>query len=516
MPPLVSRQFVEMSKSRIEGLIATFPKLADPGKQHTFVETDSVRYVYQPIERLIVLLITTKASNILEDLETLRLFARLIPEYARGSEASDIIENAFQIIFAFDEIVALGYRESVTLSQIRTFTEMDSHEEKMFNAVRENQMQEARELSKRKARELQLARQAAAKQGLPPSSIYNSFSSGRNAADYFASSGTSVEPSVDDYSAPLLSSSREPEAPTRGRGMQLGGGRGSQMKSEMDKLTDMLRSEVPASALLVTSSKAELVDTPAVSMHNLHVRLEERLTAQAFRDGGVDSFEVSGILHVRAADERSTTARIRVDLSGATSGSEQRPSSSFQTHPNVDKPTFQSTNWLAIKPGGKAFLVDKEVAVLKWRAQTTNEAALPIVINCWPSDITGGFEVIVEHTLQDKSLSLQNLCITIPLPSSLKPPVVSKCDGDYEVDSHRGQIRWTRPFVDADNDIGTLEFVIRTDKNSKADQFFPVSVDFSSTQSYCGVAITEATDENGEPIKFSTEVNFHSERYTIV
>ncbi|KAM3176954.1 hypothetical protein ACTXT7_005480 [Hymenolepis weldensis] len=504
-----------MSKSRIEGLIATFPKLADPGKQHTFVETDSVRYVYQPLERLYVLLITTKASNILEDLETLRLFARVIPEYARGSEASDIIENAFQIIFAFDEIVALGYRESVTLSQIRTFTEMDSHEEKMFNAVRENQMQEARELSKRKARELELARQAAAKQGLPPSSIYNSFSSGRNAADVFTSSGPSVEPSVDDYSAPLLSSSREPEAPTRGRGMQLGGGRGGQMKSDVDKLTDMLRGEVPASVLPTTNSEAALLDSSAV-MHNLNVRLEERLTAQASRDGGGESLEVSGILHVRAGDERSTTARIRVDLSGATSGSDKRPPASFQTHPNMDKPTFQSTNWLAIKPGGKAFLVGKEVAVLKWRAQATDEAALPIVINCWPSDITGGFEVIVEYILQDKSLSLQNLCITIPLPSSLKPPVVSKCDGDYEVDARRRQIRWTRPLVDAENDNGTLEFTISSNRSSKTDQFFPINVDFSSTQSYCGVEITEAADENGEPMKFSTEVNFHPERYTIV
>jgi hypothetical protein len=34
-------------------------------------------------------------------------------------EESDILENAFQIVFAFDEIVALGYRESVNLAQIR-------------------------------------------------------------------------------------------------------------------------------------------------------------------------------------------------------------------------------------------------------------------------------------------------------------------------------------------------------------------------------------------------------------
>lgn len=60
-----------------------------------------------------------------------------LPEYCRNMEETDIVDQAFSLIFAFDEIVALGYRENVNLAQIRTFTEMDSHEEKVFQAVRQ-------------------------------------------------------------------------------------------------------------------------------------------------------------------------------------------------------------------------------------------------------------------------------------------------------------------------------------------------------------------------------------------
>ena len=46
-------------------------------------------------------------------------------------------------------------RESVNLAQIRTFVEMDSHEEKVYQAVRQTQEKEAKMKMREKAKELQ-------------------------------------------------------------------------------------------------------------------------------------------------------------------------------------------------------------------------------------------------------------------------------------------------------------------------------------------------------------------------
>lgn len=109
-------------------------------------------------------------------------------------DEKEILANAFNLIFAFDEIVALGYRESVNLAQIKTFVEMDSHEEKVYQAVRQTQEREAKEKMREKAKELQRLRMENAKRGGGSSSI--SSSSGHRSAGFssegFGSSGVSM------------------------------------------------------------------------------------------------------------------------------------------------------------------------------------------------------------------------------------------------------------------------------------------------------------------------------------
>ena len=124
-----------MTRTRIESLLASFPKLIPANTQHTSVETADVRYVYQPLEDLYILLITNKASNILQDIDTLHLFARVVSDLCRSADEREILKNAFELLGAFDEIVTLGYREQVNLMQVRSVLEMESHEEKIQEII---------------------------------------------------------------------------------------------------------------------------------------------------------------------------------------------------------------------------------------------------------------------------------------------------------------------------------------------------------------------------------------------
>jgi len=99
------------------------------------VEQDNVRYVYQALDELYMVLITNRQSNILQDIDSLHLFAQVVTSVCKSLDEREILRNAFELLSAFDELVNLGYRENLTLSQIKTFLEMESHEERVAQII---------------------------------------------------------------------------------------------------------------------------------------------------------------------------------------------------------------------------------------------------------------------------------------------------------------------------------------------------------------------------------------------
>ncbi|XP_071844077.1 coatomer subunit delta-like [Apostichopus japonicus] len=496
---LVARQFVEMTRARIEGLLAAFPKLMNTGKQHTFVETESVRYVYQPLEKLYMLLITTKASNILEDLETLRLFSRAIPEYCRAMEEQEILDHAFELIFAFDEIVALGYRESVNLAQIRTFTEMDSHEEKMFEAVRESQEKEAQKEMKKRMGELMAQRKDAAKKGRDVRSggFGSSVRGGGSSGGGGGGMDTMIEPRE----------SKQVTKPTKslGKGMKLGS-KSKDVNSFLDKLTSEGQ-DVISEKKTRQSANMTKATTPAAKTENIHIQASEKMSVTASRDGGLEGLEVHGILQLRVANQEDGLIKIHVD-------NNDDKGAQLQTHPNVDKNLFNTKSVIGMKQSKKPFPAKLDVGVLKWRFQTQDESLMPLSINCWPSENNdGGCDVNIEYELQLEDMELQDVSITIPVPSGVGAPVVGEIDGEYHHDNRKNILEWTLPVINSENKSGSLEFSIA----GSPDDFFPVNVNFFAKRTYCNIQPDSIVSvEGNRPVKHSLDTVLLVEKYEIV
>uniref|UniRef100_UPI00358FBCE2 coatomer subunit delta n=1 Tax=Myxine glutinosa TaxID=7769 RepID=UPI00358FBCE2 len=505
---IVSRHFVEVTRARAEGLLAAFPRLLGSGpgastRQHTFVETDSVRYVYQPLEKLYVVLLTTKNSNILEDLETLRLFSRVVPEYCKVLEEGEIAERCFDLIFAFDEIVALGYRESVSLAQIRTFTDMDSHEEKVFKAVRETQEREAKAEMRKKAKELQLARREAERLGKKPPGYGNYGSSLGTTGQGMVPSAPAILTDMADTDRPKVSASSR----STGRAMKLGS-RGKEVESFVEKLVSEGVSVAEESGRRRgAGSETTAPVVPAAHMDSVHLRVEEKLSVQCGRDGGLLSLEILGLISLHLNDEKFGKIQVMV-------ANGDRKGAQLQTHPNVDRKLFTSSGVLTLKHADKSFPLHTDVGLLKWRLQSNDQALLPITINCWPSENAPGCDVNIEYELQERDLELRDVAVCIPLPSGSGVPVIAEVDGEYRHDARRGQLEWLLPLVDDRARSGSLEFSVA---NGCSTDFFPITVSFSSSQILCNIGVSSVGFvDSGAPVKFSSETSLLVDKYEIV
>ena len=82
-----------------------------------------------------MVLITNRQSNILQDIDSLHLFAQVVSSICKSLDEREILKHAFELLSAFDELVSLGYRENLTLSQIKTFLDMESHEESIQEII---------------------------------------------------------------------------------------------------------------------------------------------------------------------------------------------------------------------------------------------------------------------------------------------------------------------------------------------------------------------------------------------
>ena len=67
-------------------------------------------------------------------------------EASGAGGAQGIEQAAFSLLFAFDEVISLGYKENVTVAQVKQNTEMESHEEKLHKMIIQSKINDTKAL----------------------------------------------------------------------------------------------------------------------------------------------------------------------------------------------------------------------------------------------------------------------------------------------------------------------------------------------------------------------------------
>ena len=570
---LLSRQFVEFSRLRIEGLLAAFPKLLQSStsgpssdgevkeaKQHTYIETDSVRYVYQPIEDLFLLLITNKASNIVEDLETLRLLSKIVPAIAEGDTEEKIMDYCFDLVFAFDEVITTGgYRENITVEQVRINLEMDSHEEKMHKMIQQSKIDSAKDqmikqskvIKERQREQMKLDRnlQGIGGGGYTSGGGMTGFGGGGE-SDYGDSYNASPMGGMGDMNRnksydskstsenPYISTTfgRDESTPTETlkaskKGMKLGSKKGNNSldgETGSNKATDSLLNSMVREdnlKMLPTNMKVsnsndhdnEIIDT-SQPIQDVILTVEEKAIAQITRDGAINSLDIKGTLTFTATTENARKSLINIDLNCP---SDILQSFNFNLHPKMNKQSYDNNKTLVLKDPSKGFPAGRPVGILRWSLNANNvndlNSFLPITINCWPEEEgKGKMNVNISYDMTESMVikELHNVNVIVPLGTADQPSIDS-VDGHHFHDASNGRLIWSNQVIDSSNNpAGSIEFTV---SGRDPDVFFPILVEFQSSQLYVDANITGVLSiDKNLPIPYSLSKMLGSEGYTVV
>jgi len=448
---LVSRQFMEMRRIRIEGLLAGFTKIVGKGKnEHTLIETNEVRYVYQPLEGLYVLIITNPQSNIMEDLDTLRLLSKLIPQYCEGTAEDDIKSHTFDLIFAFDEVVTNGFKEYVTMQQVKTYTTMDSHEERIQNIITHSKINEAKDQARTKAKAIEMKkreRKLAGDLGPDMSGMGGMGSDSVEHRPFQTTTHTTPEYTRDP--------SPEPEKDIRtGPAGNVGGMVLGAPEAHADDfvkalgIKDTAPTRNPFEVKKAVAAAEELKDGVM-----LLVDASETLTVEMGADGSMRKFEVKG--GVKLTCFSPDVSRVMVK----TNGPLKKP---FMTRmqPRLDKKKW-AKGFLGSKDPSKAFPTGSADALtlVTWKLASQDEDMVPFTINCWPATEGNSSVVSVEFEQANTDITCKHVTISIPCPSS-KAPEIQSVDGKADFMSRDKVLMWQIDEISENNSSGALEFSV--------------------------------------------------------
>jgi len=564
---IIGRQYIDMTRGRVEGLYSTFSKLIQVPQsasksedQFTLLETDTVRYLYQILDlgssasassstskdTMYLVVVTTIYSNIIENAAVLQNLYKLVNYITNNSQQSEgpmtmmriLSVRFFDIVHAFDLVITphgLLNESVVNMNLINTILEMDSMDEKIAQRDEESKTAAARQLAKQKAAFFKAQQHSVSHSGM--GSMMRGFGGGlaspiasgpRKTMDSISSSNVSSRPAPTESS----SASRAPSA-QRGKGLVLGGGKKGLQPAAAAPAASPARAAAASPARAAAPAAAAAART---SDAELDVKIIEQLSVEMNQDATLKALQIRGELSLCAQTESAGFSAVQLVETGMCSQAQ------FKAHPQIDKEMWSGGKVVCGK-GDKPFPVGHDITVLKWMfsGDSMTVSQPPVSVTCWPTVSPESIVMTIEYDVRDTCVGgMKDVVLVMPLP----PEIASIQERDHDLidvgevmdgtefvyDSENGGMVWRIGDIsDADRKSGSIEFSldlgrIGTDVTGEEflTQLFPMHVTFnldekapSPTSPLRVDSVTERHDSS-HAISFNNVTLFKVVKYDIM
>ncbi|QEU60790.1 Ret2 [Kluyveromyces lactis] len=522
--PLLSRQFRDITKDRVMELLSNFQTLvANSSKQHTFVEDEHVRYVYKPFDDYYIILITNLHSNIIQDMDTLNIFVQTVDSTLKGLSEEDVFDSAFDILNSFDEIITMGYKENLSLTQIKTFLAMESHEERIQEIIERNKEFEAAEERKRRAKEISRKEQAR-KLGIPDTQEFTGIHGGvmNKAYDSYYSHASSAAQQSHMHTQSNQGIQQQNLAPQHQQQQQYVnreplGGKGLQVNGPRRGVERPIKN-VERQSLSVQTATLPEEEKPI--NNGILISVKETINAEISRDGAIMGSELKGVLELRVNNPDLAHAKLclgaDVDVKDKTY--------QFKTHPNVDKAGFLTNKTIGLRDPNKPFPSnDQSLGVLRWRKVkgADEHDLIPLEISTWlspSSETDNAIDVTFEYEVNsDYEGTIDELRFLIPVFTDtvfIKDDLNEANAVVEAIDESQGIIIKVDPIESGQSSVFSV-----TVQAAYEDALFPIEVALKNSNakplSNLNIAsVVSATDDSELP--FDTVSTLKSEQYVVV
>lgn len=378
-------------------------------------------------------------------------------------------------------IIYGGYKDNITITQLKTNLEMESHEEKLHNMIKSSKMESAKESAKEAARIIMdKKRLNNVNSGI--SSLDSSTYSNDNNNNISATSTTTVTTTTINNNINNSNISNPVAAPIKGMdiGIKLDNKNKSLFEAlvKEEKLTVLTK---PINTINTNTNTDDLANKNSNNIIQQPIMLSavEKISATLTRDGDVSNVDIKGNLTLTAIDDNVACCGLQLALDRSSS------KFTFNTHPKVNKALFDKNSILIMKDTSKGFPSGRPVGILRWSNNQSSSDYIPLTVNCWPEEESKNIMLVTIDYSSLNKYNLHDVKIIIPILSH-DTPNIKTVDGRYKFNKNNNELIWEIDLIDASNTSGNLEFTI-TEKDPNS--FFPISISFSSQQMQCDIDV---------------------------